>query len=64
MCRYCNGKKVIITETGWPSKGDEVAEAFPTKENAMRFFINIQKWSEEEDVELLCDILFYFNSNS
>lgn len=52
-----NGKKVIITETGWPSKGNNVGEACPTEENAMKFFINIQKWSEEEDVEL-----FYFSS--
>jgi GPH family glycoside/pentoside/hexuronide:cation symporter len=52
-----NGKKVIITETGWPSKGKNVGEAYPTKENAMKFFINIQKWSDEQDVEL-----FYFSS--
>lgn len=51
------GKKVIITETGWPGKGKSVGEAFPTEENAMKFFINIQKWSEEAGVEL-----FYFSS--
>ena len=52
-----NGKKVIITETGWPGKGNNVGEAFPTEENAMKFFINIQKWSEEKGVDL-----FYFSS--
>jgi GPH family glycoside/pentoside/hexuronide:cation symporter len=51
------GKKVIITETGWPGKGESVGEAHPTEENAMKFFINIQKWSGQEGVEL-----FYFSS--
>ena len=51
------GKKVIITETGWPGKGNNVGEALSTEENAMKFFINIQKWCEEEGVEL-----FYFSS--
>lgn len=52
-----NGKQVIITETGWPSKGDNVNEAIPSEENAMKFFINIQEWSHKDGVEL-----FYFSS--
>lgn len=52
-----NGKKVIITETGWPTKGEIVGEAAPTEENAMKFFIKIQKWANEDRVEL-----FYFTS--
>lgn len=52
-----DGKKVIITETGWPGKGNNVGEALSTEENAMKFFINIQKWCEEEDIDL-----FYFSS--
>ena len=52
-----DGKKVIITETGWPRKGNSVGEAIPTEENAMKFFIHIQKWAREEGVEL-----FYFSS--
>ena len=55
--KAAKGKKVIISETGWPSKGKNVGEAFPTEENAMKFFINIQKWSAEKGVEL-----FYFSS--
>jgi GPH family glycoside/pentoside/hexuronide:cation symporter len=51
------GKKVIITETGWPGKGNDVGEALPTEKNAMKFFINIQTWCQEEGVEL-----FYFSS--
>jgi len=50
-------KKVIITETGWPCGGKSVDDAVPSDENAMRFFIKIQKWAQEEDVKL-----FYFSS--
>jgi GPH family glycoside/pentoside/hexuronide:cation symporter len=52
-----NGKKVIITETGWPSKGQEVLEAKPSAENAMKYFFNTQQWAKEENIEL-----FYFSS--
>ena len=51
------GKKVIITESGWPSEGGSLRGAFSSKENAMRYFINVQKWSKEADVEM-----FYFSS--
>ncbi len=52
-----NGKKVIITETGWPSEGSNCKAASPSKDNAIKYFINAQQWSEEEDIEI-----FYFTS--
>ena len=52
-----NGKKVIITETGWPSQGTNLRGAFPSEENAIKYFINTQKWSQEDDIEI-----FYFSS--
>ncbi len=52
-----NGKKVIISETGWPDKGTNLEGAFPSEENAIKYFINTQKWSKEEDIEI-----FYFSS--
>jgi len=52
-----NGKKVIITETGWPSEGASLEGAHPSYENALRYFINAQKWSKEDNVEM-----FYFSS--
>lgn len=52
-----NGKKVIITETGWPSQGKSLDGAQPSAENAMKYFINAQQWSREEGVEI-----FYFSS--
>ncbi|NNK71370.1 MAG: glycosyl hydrolase [Flavobacteriaceae bacterium] len=51
------GKKVIISETGWPSQGTSLEGAFPSYENAMKYFMNTQKWSKEEDIEI-----FYFSS--
>ncbi len=51
------GKKVIITETGWPSKGDVVDVAVPSKENVMKYYIKIQQWAAQEKVDL-----FYFSS--
>jgi GPH family glycoside/pentoside/hexuronide:cation symporter len=51
------GKKVIITETGWPSNGQMVQEANPSADNAMKYFINTQHWAKENNIEL-----FYFSS--
>lgn len=52
-----HGKRVIITETGWPSKGEGLGGAKPSRENAMKYFINANLWSKDEDIEL-----FYFSS--
>jgi exo-beta-1,3-glucanase (GH17 family) len=52
-----NGKKVIITETGWPSKGSSLKGAVSSRENAMKYFINSQLWSAKENIEM-----FYFSS--
>jgi exo-beta-1,3-glucanase (GH17 family) len=52
-----NGKKVIITETGWPSQGSSLGGAHSNKENTMKYFINSQVWAEVEEIEM-----FYFSS--
>lgn len=52
-----NGKKVIITETGWPNKGTNLEGAFPSDINAIKYFVNTQKWAREENIEI-----FYFSS--
>ncbi|MFI1772607.1 glycosyl hydrolase family 17 protein [Thalassobellus citreus] len=52
-----NGKKVIITETGWPSLGEGLQGAQPSHENALKYFVNSQVWSNEDDIEM-----FYFSS--
>jgi glycoside/pentoside/hexuronide:cation symporter, GPH family len=50
-------KRVIVAETGWPGKGQAVADAVPSAENAMRYFIEVQLWARREGVKL-----FYFSS--
>jgi glucan 1,3-beta-glucosidase len=55
--RAANGKKVIISETGWPNLGSSFEGAYPSLENAMKYFINAQLWSEEAGIEM-----FYFSS--
>ena len=52
-----NGKKVIISETGWPTKGEQYGGAEPSYENAMRYFINTMNWVKEDNIES-----FYFSS--
>ena len=52
-----SGKRVIITETGWPSSGDALGAAQPGYENALKYFINAQAWSQQEGIEM-----FYFSA--
>ena len=51
------GKKIIITETGWPSQGESVQDAHPSKINAMKYFIQTQEWANLEGIEI-----FHFSS--
>jgi GPH family glycoside/pentoside/hexuronide:cation symporter len=51
------GKPVIVTETGWPNKGENTKGATPSDENAMKYFINVNEWSQQKGIEM-----FYFSS--
>lgn len=51
------GKRVIISETGWPNKGTATGGALPSERNAMKYFIDTFRWAEEDGVEI-----FYFSS--
>lgn len=51
------GKKVIITETGWPSQGESFEGAHPSEVNAMAYFVNAQQWAANDNIDL-----FYFSS--
>lgn len=55
--KAANGKKVIITETGWPNVGQLFHGSQPSFDNAMKYFINTQLWSKEDDIDI-----FYFSS--
>jgi len=51
------GKEVIITETGWPSQGENLKGSFPGEKNARDYFINTQVWSANDHIPV-----FYFSS--
>ncbi len=51
------GKKVIVSETGWPNLGSPDRNAVPSYENALRYFINAFSWAEQENIDM-----FYFSS--
>ena len=50
-------KKIIITETGWPSEGEALGAAMPSYDNALKYFINAQTWARKEDIDM-----FYFSA--
>jgi len=49
------GKRVIISETGWPDKGSAFHGAVPSEEGAMRYFIDTSRWAQRDRIEV-----FYF----
>jgi len=51
------GKKVIITETGWPNRGQSFHGSEPSETNAIRYFLNSQQWTASENIDM-----FYFSS--
>ena len=52
-----NGKEVIITETGWPSQGENLKGSYPSEKSARDYFINTQLWSANDNIPV-----FYFSS--
>ena len=50
-------KELIIAETGWPSQGETIQDAHPTKINAMKYFIQVQDWANKAQIQM-----FYFSS--
>ena len=55
--KAAKGKKVIITETGWPNVGTAERGAEPSYDNAIKYFINTYLWAEEDNLDI-----FYFSS--
>ena len=51
------GKKVIISETGWPHRGSAFHGSVPSVEGAMRYFVDTYQWARRDDVEV-----FYFEA--
>jgi exo-beta-1,3-glucanase (GH17 family) len=57
VLQAARGKRVVISETGWPDMGLAFEASLPSPENALRYFINTQKWSLEDNIEIM-----YFSS--
>lgn len=51
------GKPVMIAETGWPNLGSNTEEAQPSELNAIKYFVNVNKWAQKENIDI-----FYFSS--
>ena len=55
--RVADGKRVIVSETGWPNIGTAVGGALPSFGNAIKYFVDTCRWAEEDGVEV-----FWFSS--
>ncbi len=55
--KAAKGKKVIITETGWPSSGGAFEASEASMTNFLKYYANAQQWAKNEEIEL-----FYFSS--
>lgn len=55
--QIAKNKKVIITETGWPSMGEKVQNAVPDYVNTMKYFVSVQEWVKTSNIDV-----FYFSS--
>lgn len=43
-------KVIIVSETGWPSCGNQVGDAVPSPENASFYFLNFVSWARANNV--------------
>ena len=57
VCSVANGKRVIISETGWPNIGTAEGAAVPSFENAIKYFVDSCRWADDENIEI-----FYFSA--
>ena len=57
VVKIANGRKVIISETGWPNIGTATQGAEPSLENAVKYFVDTYRWAEMDGLEV-----FYFSA--
>jgi exo-beta-1,3-glucanase (GH17 family) len=50
-----DGRRVIVSETGWPDRGTPRGGAVPSVDGAMRYFVDTQDWARRDGVDV-----FYF----
>lgn len=49
------GKRVIVSETGWPDQGSAFHGAVPSVAGAMQYFVDTMRWAQQDNIEI-----FYF----
>ena len=49
------GKRIVISETGWPDQGSPFHGSVPSREGAMRYFTDTCQWARQDGIEV-----FYF----
>jgi glucan 1,3-beta-glucosidase len=49
------GKRIVISETGWPDQGSAFHGSVPSREGAMRYFVDTHDWALQGGIEV-----FYF----
>jgi exo-beta-1,3-glucanase (GH17 family) len=51
------GKRVVVSETGWPNIGTAERGAVPSYESAVKYFVDTFRWAQEDGIEV-----FYFSA--
>ncbi len=49
------GKRIVVSETGWPDQGSAFHAAVPSQAGAMRYFVDTHGWAQAAGIET-----FYF----
>ena len=49
------GKRIVISETGWPDQGSAFQGSVPSREGAMQYFVDTCRWAAQDNIEF-----FYF----
>jgi exo-beta-1,3-glucanase (GH17 family) len=57
VVNIAGGKRVIISETGWPNIGTATGGAVPSLRSAIKYFVDTYRWAEEDGIEV-----FYFSA--
>lgn len=57
VAKVADGKRVIVSETGWPTTGQATGGAVPSYENALKYFVDSCLWAREDGIEM-----FYFSA--
>jgi exo-beta-1,3-glucanase (GH17 family) len=46
------GKRIVISETGWPDQGSAFHGAVPSVEGTKQYFVDTLRWTESEGIEI------------